>query len=155
MTSADFSQFVVTARLLLFEASPARPPQLWTHSFRFIPAWFNVGSSDSYRAFASFAALPLPSSLIPSSCSSGQPFAASFLQIPLTMDTLAFGCNLLTIRAVWGLAPVRVRSCWANKEKRPTQDDRPLPLFHSGPYSGACFTNQDIGPIRTISPEEL
>ena len=59
MTSADFSQFVVTARLLFFlEASPARPPQLWTHSFRFIPAWFTVGSSDSYRAFTSCAALP-------------------------------------------------------------------------------------------------
>ena len=82
MTSADFSQFVVTARLLIFEASPARPPQLWTHSFRFIPAWFTVVSSDSYRAFASVAALPLPSSLLPSSCSSGQPFAAGFLQIP-------------------------------------------------------------------------
>ena len=34
------------------------------------------------------------------------------------MDTLAFGCNLPTIRAVWGLAPVRVRSCWANNAIR-------------------------------------
>ncbi len=34
------------------------------------------------------------------------------------MGTLAFGCNLPTIRAVWGLAPVRVRSCWANRKIR-------------------------------------
>ena len=42
---------------------------------------------------------------------------ASF-RFHLTMDTLAFGCNLPTIRAVWGLAPVRVRSCWANKRNK-------------------------------------
>ena len=35
---------------------------------------------------------------------------ASF-RFHLTMDTLTFGCNLPTIRAVWELSPVRVRSC--------------------------------------------
>ncbi|MBR4839040.1 MAG: hypothetical protein IK005_01020, partial [Paludibacteraceae bacterium] len=39
---------------------------------------------------------------------------ASF-RFHLTMDTLAFGCSLPTVRAAWGLTPVRVRSCWANK----------------------------------------
>ena len=34
----------------------------------------------------------------------------------LAMDTLAFGCSLPTVRAAWGLAPVRTRSCWANKK---------------------------------------
>ena len=43
----------------------------------------------------------------------------------MPMDNLAFGCNVPTIRAVWGLAPVRVRSCWANtKKSRPSCDDR-------------------------------
>ena len=41
---------------------------------------------------------------------------ASF-RFHLAVDTLAFGCNLPTIRAVWGLAPVRVRSCWANNRR--------------------------------------
>ncbi|MBR4839247.1 MAG: hypothetical protein IK005_02080, partial [Paludibacteraceae bacterium] len=41
---------------------------------------------------------------------------ASF-RFHLTMDTLAFGCSLPTVRAAWGLTPVRVRSCWANKIK--------------------------------------
>ena len=41
---------------------------------------------------------------------------ASF-RFHLTADTLAFGCNLPTTRAVWGLAPVRIRSCWANKQE--------------------------------------
>ena len=49
---------------------------------------------------------------------------ASF-RFRLTADTLAFGCNLPTIRAVWGLAPVRVRSCWANKEGA-ARKDRPF-----------------------------
>ena len=43
---------------------------------------------------------------------------ASF-RFRLTADTLAFGCNLPTIRAVWGLTPVRVRSCWANQQRPP------------------------------------
>ena len=29
---------------------------------------------------------------------------------------VSISCPLPTIRAVWGLAPIRVRSCWANKE---------------------------------------
>ena len=41
---------------------------------------------------------------------------ASF-RFHLTMDTFAFGCSLPTVRATWGLAPVRIRSCWANKEE--------------------------------------
>ncbi|MBR5928710.1 MAG: hypothetical protein IKZ93_01820, partial [Prevotella sp.] len=41
---------------------------------------------------------------------------ASF-RFHLTMDTLAFGCSLPTVRAAWGLTPVRVRSCWANNKK--------------------------------------
>ncbi|MBR4839653.1 MAG: hypothetical protein IK005_04155, partial [Paludibacteraceae bacterium] len=41
---------------------------------------------------------------------------ASF-RFHLTMDTLAFGCSLPTVRAAWGLTPVRVRSCWANKKE--------------------------------------
>ena len=40
---------------------------------------------------------------------------ASF-RFRLAADTLAFGCNLPTIWAVWGLSPVRVRSCWANRK---------------------------------------
>ncbi len=32
----------------------------------------------------------------------------------LTMDTLVFGCTLPTVRACWGLAPVRICPCRAN-----------------------------------------
>jgi len=39
MASADFSQFVVTARF----RSPARPLQLWTHSFHLMSARFTLG----------------------------------------------------------------------------------------------------------------
>ena len=41
---------------------------------------------------------------------------ASF-RFHLAVDTLAFGCSLPTVRAAWGLAPVRIRSCWANKQE--------------------------------------
>lgn len=40
---------------------------------------------------------------------------ASF-RFRLAADTLAFGCNLPTIRAILGLAPFRVCSCWTNKK---------------------------------------
>ena len=35
----------------------------------------------------------------------------------LAADTLAFGCILPTIRAVWGLVPFRVCSFWTNMNK--------------------------------------
>ena len=60
---------------------------------------------------------------------------ASF-RFHLAMDTLAFGCNLPTIRAAWGLAPVRLRSCWANKKGTGPEGSVPiriqkLQLFHT------------------------
>ncbi|WP_446781064.1 hypothetical protein [Macellibacteroides fermentans] len=33
------------------------------------------------------------------------------------MDTLVVGWTLPAVRARWGLAPVRRRSCWANNKK--------------------------------------
>ena len=112
MASADFSRFVVTAcpcglaletspvmdvffppytRLIYFESSE----QLWDfvlfcrliHSHK---PWYQV-SVRRVRC--------LPT--------------ASF-RFHLAMDTLAFGYSLPTVRAAWGLAPVRIRSCWAN-----------------------------------------
>ena len=156
MTSADFSQFVVTARLPFFLKPRLRDLPSYG---RTLSGLYPLGLLSAVRIVIGlllplqhYPCLPALYQVLVHRANRLPP--ASF-RFHLTMDTLAFGCSLPTIRAVWGLAPVRVRSCWANKEKRPTQDGRPLPLFHSGPYSGACFTNQDIGPIRTISPEEL
>ena len=77
MASADFSQFVVTARF----RSPARPLQLWTYSFHRLPdlPW---AIPDSYRTLISFAILSSPTGLISDFCPSDQMFAAGFLQIP-------------------------------------------------------------------------
>ena len=112
MAAADFSRFVVTAYPyeLALETSPVMdvffpsytrliysesPGQLWDfvlfcrliHSHK---PWYQV-SVRRVRC--------LPK--------------ASF-RFHLTVDTLAFGCSLPTVRAAWGLAPVRIRSCWAN-----------------------------------------
>ena len=133
MTSADSSRFVVTARRLFyfFFASSARPLQLWTYSFHLMSARFTVDDSDSYRTLTSLAVLSSSAGLISGFCPSDQMFASGFLQIcsfqshlsdkprvRLATDTLAFGCNLPTIRAVWGLSPFRVRSCWTNRKRR-------------------------------------
>ena len=59
----------------------------------------------------------MPISLISSFCTSGQMFAASFLQIP-THD--GHPCSWLytsRYRACYGLAPLRECSCWANTKK--------------------------------------
>ena len=36
----------------------------------------------------------------------------------LTMDTLAFGCKFPTIRALYGLSPIRLRPCRAKSSRR-------------------------------------
>ena len=35
-----------------------------------------------------------------------------------SMNNLVVGWTLPAVRARWGLAPVRIRSCWANNKKR-------------------------------------
>ena len=96
MTSADFSQFVVTAGFPVCEISPS------THTF-FLPYTRRIYCSQSVQllGFDLFSSLALAYSLIGDFCSSGQRFAfgrdlstlpllASF-RFHLTMDTLAFG----------------------------------------------------------------
>lgn len=39
-------------------------------------------------------------------------------RLHLAMNTLVVGWTLPAVRARWGLTPVRIRSCWANKKKR-------------------------------------
>ena len=97
-------------------------------------ARFTLDDSDSYRTLTSIAASSSSLGLVSGFCPSDQMFAASFLQIcsfqsllsdkplvRLAADTLAFGCNLPTIRAVWELSPVRVRPCWTNKKSSATR----------------------------------
>lgn len=49
--------------------------------------------------------------------------SASF-RFHLTMDTLVIGCAFPTIRARYGLSPIRLYPCWANHEKKlPSFDD--------------------------------
>ena len=137
MASADFSRFVVTAcpYELALETSPVMdvffpsytrliysesPGQLWDfvlfcrliHSHK---PWYQV-SVRRVRC--------LPT--------------ASF-RFHLAMDTLAFGYSLPTVRAAWGLAPVRIRSCWANKKDRKRNFRTSLwALRESNPRPSAC-----------------
>jgi hypothetical protein len=41
----------------------------------------------------------------------------AFFRFHLTMDTLALGYTLPTIRACYGLSPIRLRPYWAHIEK--------------------------------------
>lgn len=43
-------------------------------------------------------------------------------RLHLAMNTLVVGWTLPAVRARWGLAPVRIRSCWANNNKRVCQN---------------------------------
>ena len=71
------------------------------------------------------------------------------IRFRLTADTLAFGCNLPTIRAAWGLTPVRLRSCWANK-KGPARRGRSRFVFRNYSY----FILILLGATMTSSAEE-
>ena len=62
----------------------------------------------------------MPTSLISSFCTSGQMFAAGFLQIPLRNGHPCPWLYTSRYRACYGLAPIRECSCWANHKSRPT-----------------------------------
>ena len=115
MTSADFSQFVVTARLPFFLKPRLRDLPSYG---RTLSGLYPLGLLSAVRIVIGlllllqhYPCLPAFYQVLVHRANRLPP--ASF-RFHLTMDTLAFGCNLPTIRAVWGLAPVRVRSCWAN-----------------------------------------
>ena len=105
--------------LLLFALtdSPLRPLQLWTYSFHLMSATFTPVAPYSSRILVLLATSSANFCLIYSFCPSGQVFASGFLQIPLAMDVLAFGCMFPAIRAHWGFSPDRILSCWANKKQ--------------------------------------
>ena len=118
MTSADFSQFVVTARLLSLKPRLRDLPSYG----RTLSGLYPLGLLSAVRIVIGlllllqhYPCLPAFYQVLVHRANRLPP--ASF-RFHLTMDTLAFGCNLPTIRAVWGLAPVRVRSCWANKKDK-------------------------------------
>ena len=118
MTSADFSQFVVTARLPFFLKPRLRDLPSYG---RTLSGLYPLGLLSAVRIVIG---LLLPLQHYPCLPAFYQVLVHRANRLPpasfrfhLTMDTLAFGCNLPTIRAVWGLAPVRVRSCWANKKE--------------------------------------
>ena len=115
MASADFSRFVVTACPcgLALETSPVMDV--------FFPSYTRLIYSESSGQLWDFV-------LLCRLIHSHKPWyqvsvrrvrclpKASF-RFHLTIDTLAFGCSLPTVRVAWGLAPVRIRSCWANIRK--------------------------------------
>ena len=71
---------------------------------------------DSYWTSVLFATLSTYFSLVSSFCSSDQMFAADFFQIPpRDGHPCLSGYTIPTIRARWGLAPVRHYSCRAYK----------------------------------------
>ena len=114
MTSADFSQFVVTARLLSLKPRLRDLPSYG----RTLSGLYPLGLLSAVRIVIGLLLLKQHYPCLPAFYQvlvhrANRLPPASF-RFHLTMDTLAFGCNLPTIKAVWGLAPVRVRSCWAN-----------------------------------------
>ena len=116
MASADFSRFVVTACPcgLALETSPVMDV--------FFPPYTRLiyfESSEQLWDFVLFGRLI--HSLKPSyqvSVRQVRCLPTASFRFHLTMDTFAFGCSLPTVRAAWGLAPVRIRSCWANQQKK-------------------------------------
>ena len=117
MTSADFSQFVVTARLPFFLKPRLRDLPSYG---RTLSGLYPLGLLSAVRIVIGLVLLlqhcPCLSALYQVLVHRANLLPPASFRFRLTADTLAFGCNLPTIRAVWGLTPVRVRSCWANKK---------------------------------------
>ena len=117
MTSADFSQFVVTARLIFLKPRLRDLPSYG----RTLSGLYPLGLLSAVRIVIGLLLLLQHYPCLPAFYQvlvhRANRLSPTSFRFHLTMDTLAFGCNLPTIRAVWGLAPVRVRSCWANKKE--------------------------------------
>ena len=121
MTSADFSQFVVTARLLFFLKPRLRDLPSYG---RTLSGLYPLGLLSAVRIVIGLLLLmqhcPCLPALYQVLVHRANLLPPASFRFHLTMDTLAFGCNLPTIRAVWGLPPVRARSCWANTKNPAT-----------------------------------
>ena len=132
MTSADFSQFVVTARLLSLKPRLRDLPSYG----RTLSGLYPLGLLSAVRIVIGLLLLvqhcPCLSALYQVLVHRANLLPPTSFRFRLTADTLVFGCNLPTIRAVWGLAPVRARSCWANTIKK----EGGRPLFYSLQYPG-------------------
>ena len=135
MGSADFSQFVVTtANGTACETSTLKVRALSPH----LPATL-TGTSSNFWTSSILADLSVFPSLICGSCSSGQGFAYSFLQIPPhdghpCCSTMYF----VVAYAYSGLSPVRARPWRANHRKR-RRGSSPAALDHS-----ACLFSQPV-----------
>ena len=90
-----------------------RPPRVLTRSFPLIPAIITVHDSVQLLGFDLDRSLTLIHSLY-DSCSSGQSFAASFLQIPRHQGHPCLWLYPSHCRADSGLAPARACARWAH-----------------------------------------
>ena len=111
MTSADFSQFVVTA---CHKARLRDLPSYGRTLSSLYPLGLPLMSRIVIGLMLSRQHYPHLSALYQVLVHRANCLPPASFRFRLTADTLAFGCNLPTIGAVWGLSPVRVRSCWAN-----------------------------------------
>ena len=111
MGSADFSQFVVTtANETACEISTLKVHALSPH----LPATF-TGTSSNFWTSSLSADLSVFPSLICGSCSSGQGFAYSFLQIPPRDGHPCCSAMYFVVAYAYsGLSPVRARPWRAN-----------------------------------------
>ena len=129
MGSADFSQFVVTtANETACETSTLKVHALFPH----LPATF-TGTSSNFWTSSCFADLSVFPSLICGSCSSGQGFAYSFLQIPPRGGHPCCSAMYFVVAyAHSGLSPVRARPWRANKSCRTKMICAAAVFYNSG-----------------------
>ena len=138
MTSADFSQFVVTTVLC---EPPVRPPRVLTRSFPLIPAAFTEECSVQLLDFSLLCNLIHIFSLICDFCSSGQSFAVGRGFPPrrywLPSDSASRRtplplANASRCRARSGLSPYRTCARRAQHKQGEDAQSGVLALFFEG-----------------------
>ena len=129
MDSSDSSwQILFQPWLVKKLPTSMRPPRVLARSFPLIPAIATVHDSVQLLGFDLFGSLTLTHSLY-GFCSSGQSFAAGFLQIPRRQGHPCLWLYPSHCRADSGLSPVRTCAHRAHTKKR--YRPRPIPLFIS------------------------
>ena len=142
MGSADFSQFVVTtANETACEISTLKVHALSPH----LPAT-STGTSSNFWTSSLLADLSVFPSLVCGSCSSGQGFAYSFLQIPPhDGHPCCSALYFVVAYAYSGLSPVRARP-WRANQKGNRKFVVPFSYLKS-----KAFSEKELSPNRIAS----
>jgi len=149
MASADFCPPIPLPHDSSSQWQVDRPPRVMRATFTLIPAAFTSAVSAQVSGFEDIGLLTHCVRLVCDSCSSGQCFAFSFLQIPLRSGHPCRSANRSPCRAGRGLSPPSHPATTTVTETAPVKALRAMPGAPKENPAYAGFTNLPCSRANT------